>query len=67
MEQHQDLKPGHLVLDSVFLTSLLILLVGLRDSDKFRKMQVAHSGQNEYWGKGGNKFRKVVERLQMIC
>lgn len=67
MEQNQDLKPGNLFLDSVFLTSLLILLVSVRDPDEFRELEVAHSGQSEYWGKGGNKFRKVVEGLQMIC
>lgn len=70
MEQkwlNQDPKPGNLVLDSMFLTPLLTLLLSVRDPDMFMGLKVAQSGRSEYWGKAGNKFRKVAEGFQMTC
>lgn len=33
----------------------------------FMGLKVAQSGRSEYWGKAGNKFRKVAEGFQMTC
>lgn len=38
----------------MFSIPLVILVLSVKDPDTFRGLQVAPSGQSEYWGKGGS-------------